>query len=56
MNTTSDHAKELAMLAWFCSRGANGSGQWPSDPNDFTKQTKAREEFEIWWSGRARSA
>jgi hypothetical protein len=46
-----DHAKELAMQAWFCSRGANGAGQWPGDPEDFAKQIKARDEFEAWWKG-----
>lgn len=40
------------MLAWFASRGANGAGQFPGDPDDFAKQIKARDEFEAWWSGR----
>ena len=45
-------ARNLAVLAWFCSRGATGAGQWPGDPDDFAKQTKAREEFDAWWRGR----
>jgi len=52
MTATSDHAKDLAMLAWFVSRGATGAGHWPGDPDDFAKQIKAREEFEAWWGGR----
>lgn len=47
-----DHAKSLAMLAWFASRGASNAGQWPGDPDDFTKQNRARDEFEAWWRGR----
>lgn len=46
-----DHSRLLAMQAWFCSRGANGAGQWPGDPDDFAKQIKAREEFDAWWKG-----
>lgn len=46
------HARDLAMLAWFVSRGATGAGQWPGDPDDFQKQTDARATFDSWWSGR----
>jgi len=46
-----DHSRLLARQAWFCSRGATGAGQWPGDPEDFAKQTKAREEFDTWWRG-----
>lgn len=46
-----DHSRLLAMQAWFCSRGATGAGQWPGDPDDFAKQTTAREEFDAWWKG-----
>lgn len=46
-----DSARDLAKMAWFVSRGATGAGQWPGDPDDFAKQTKALGEFEAWWSG-----
>lgn len=51
--TGTNHSRDLAMMAWFVSRGATAAGQWPGDPDDFAKQIKAREEFDAWWSGRA---
>jgi hypothetical protein len=45
----SDHAKSLAMLAWFASRGAP-SGRFVDDPDDCRKQNEARDEFEKWWA------
>lgn len=47
-----DSSRQLALLAWFCSRGVTGAGQWPGDPDDFAKQVKAREEFDAWWNSR----
>jgi hypothetical protein len=42
----SDHAKELAMQAWFVARGANGAGQFIGDV-EF--EVKCRDDFERWW-------
>lgn len=43
-----DHAKRLAMQAWFASRGAP-SGSFVDDPDDCRKQNEARDAFEAWW-------
>ena len=43
----SDSAKELAKMAWFVARGADGAGQFPVEQ---WLGPKCLEEFEAWWS------